>query len=602
MGFIPEDITRQVLDRADIVEIVSAYVPLKPAGRNFKALSPFRHEKTASFIVSPDKQIYHCFSSGVGGNAISFIMKVERISFPEAVRFLADKYGIVIPETKYSKNDRSKDDLTKQIRNVNMAAVNAFYQELLKSRSNAVVEARDYLKGRGVSRDAVDMFQIGFASEEWESLIQELRKQKFSLAVMEKAGLILSRKSGDGYYDRFRNRIIFPIFDERGRSVAFGARAMEADASAKYINSPETPVYVKGKHLYGFNLSKHDVAKDDQVIIVEGYMDFIMPFLSGIRNIAASCGTALTLDQIRLIRRYTKNVVMLFDADPAGESAMNRSLDVLIDEGMSARVAILPKNEDPDSYIRSHGAEAFRQMINDSKSVVDFKLEFLTQRYGKQTVEGRSRIASELLPTIVRFKDPIMRTEGVNSLARSVSVVQNALMTEKALLEELSKLAKESGRERKVIEKSDGAEAAGDFKLSPAEQTLLMLMLIDRQCIALVKVTDAKEIFKDDRIVDVSKKIFELDEKNHEVSLSLLISECDEKIGNYLSGLIAKEDSIVGDRLKMCRDCLKHLQNAQSRDRRRTILTEMEQAEKTGDQQRLVELQDEFNRLIKGVT
>lgn len=600
MGFIPEDIIRQVLDRADIVEVVSTYVPLKPAGRNFKALSPFKHEKTPSFIVSPDKQIFHCFSTGIGGNAVSFIMKMERNSFPEAVRLLADRYGIVIPETK-QKNEKSQN-LSKQIRQVNMSAANAFHQNLLTSRSDVVKKARDYLKGRGINLEAVKLFQLGFALDEWDALIKVLRKKKVSLSVMESAGLVLARKGGEGYYDRFRDRVIFPIFDERGRSVAFGARTMEEDNPAKYINSPETPVYVKGRHLYGFNLSKQDAARTDQIIIVEGYMDFIMPFLSGIRNIAASLGTALTIDQIRLVRRYTHNVVMLFDADPAGEAAMNRSLDLLIDEGMNARVAILPEKEDPDSYVRFHGEDAFRKCIEQAKSVVDFKIDFLVGRYGKQTVEARSRIASEMLPTIIRFKDPIARTEAVKVLARTLSIIQSALMTEKALLNELNALAKRSGPGETAVMPREQKGSKGSLNVSPAARTLLMLMLLDRHCIRHVQQYDVEEIFSQDNVRDIVRKIFELHNRDQDVSLSVLISECDEEIGDYLSGLMAKDESIVGDRIRMCRDCIQRLQDNHSRDQRRTILSEMERAREGGDQQRLVELTEEFSRLIKGVS
>lgn len=600
MGFIPEDIIRQVLDRADIVEVVSSYVPLKPAGRNFKASSPFKHEKTPSFIVSPEKQIFHCFSSGVGGNAISFIMNIEKMSFPEAVRFLADRYNIVIPETTKTKSIGSSD-VRKQILSANMAAVDFFHRQLLTSRSQSVQDAREYLKSRGINLEAVKTFQLGFALDEWDALIQDLRKKKISLSVMEKAGLILPRKTGSGYYDRFRNRIIFPIFDERARSVAFGARAMDKDNPAKYINSPETPVYIKGRHLYGFNLSKHDVAKEDQVIVVEGYMDFIMPFLSGVRNIAASCGTALTPAQIRLIGRYTKNVVMLFDADAAGESAMNRSIDTLIDEGMSVRVAVLPQKEDPDSYIRSYGFDAFQDCISKAKSVVDFKLDFLTARYGKQSMEGRSRIAANMLPTIVRFQDPIMRTEAVKALARALSIVQSALMTEKALLKQLNELARRSSSGSRLTEAIESGSVVLPFDMTSAEKTLLILMLIDHHCISMVEQLAGEKLFNDSRIRKVVAKIIELNKSNQDVSLSLLIAETDEETGNYISGLMTQEDSIIGDRKKICQDCLMRLHDKQRRDRRRVILSDMEKAEKSGNQQRLEELQKEFNRLIKGI-
>jgi len=600
MGFIPEEIIRQVLDRADIIEVVSSYIPLKQAGRNFRALSPFKHEKTPSFFVSPEKQIFHCFSTGAGGNAISFVMKMERITFPEAVRLLADKYGIIIPEkTPYQKRTA---DLADEVRRVNDRAMKIFHRYLLTDRSQAAEDARRYLKGRGVDLDVVKIFKLGFALEEWEGLIKALRRDKVSLSVMEKAGLVLARKGGDGYYDRFRNRIIFPIFDERGRVVAFGGRAMEKDNPAKYMNSPETPAYVKGRHLYGFHVSKDAVSQEDRIVIVEGYMDFIMPYVSGFRHLAASLGTALTIEQIRLIRRYTRNVVMLYDADPAGEAAMNRSLDLLIEEGMNARIAVLPDKEDPDTHVRTHGLEAFRERVAQAKSIVDFKIDFLTDRYGRQTVEGRSKIASEILPTVARFQDPIARTEAVKTLARALSIVQGALMTEKALLTELGRLAGQSAGRNGAAQqiKPNRIKAAAVF--SSAEQTLIMLMLMDTACVRLVQEENIAEAFENQELRALVEKICELFARGQGVSLPVLISECDEKTGDLLSGLMAKEESIIGNRIKICRDCIQRLRERQLRDQRRMILSEMEHAKKSGDQHRLGELTGELNRLIKGVS
>jgi len=603
MGLIPEESVQQILDRADIVEVVSTYIPLKPAGRNFKALSPFRHEKTPSFIVSPDKQIFHCFSSGIGGNVISFVMKMERVSFPEAVRLLAERYQVVIPETGPSKDDEAIA-LARQIYQLNQSAVGIFHSNLLKDRSPETCAARGYLKGRGIDLTAVQSFQLGFALNQWDALLKTLQTSA-NLAVMEKGGLIIPRKSGTGYYDRFRNRIIFPIFDERGRPAAFGARAMEPDSPAKYLNSPESPVYVKGRHLYGFHLSKQDVARDDQIIIVEGYMDFITPFIAGIRNIAASLGTALTVDQIRLIRRYTRNVVMLFDADPAGESAMNRSLDLLVDEGMNVRIAVLASQEDPDSYIRSYGVEAFRQCLAAAKSLVDFKLGFLLGRYGQKTVEARSRVVSEMLPTIARFQDPISRIEAVKALARAVSVVQGALMTEAALLEELKKMARQgsSPQAESRVNHLDSVDQGGwGIMVSPAERTLLMLLLTDRRCIESARANDPAEIFSDARVRTLVERIYEMYDHGQEISLPGLISLCDEQTGNYLSGLAADTSAVAGDTIKMCQDCLMRLKRDQLRQRRRFLLAEMEVAREHKDQKRLEELTQEFNRHIKGVS
>src|SRR3989338_780926 len=335
MGRIPDEIVQQVIDRSDIVEVVSSYVPLKKAGRSFKALSPFNHEKTPSFFVSPDKQIFHCFSSGTGGNVVSFVMKMEHMEFPEAIRFLAERAGIHIPDEKNEAPE--KINLRQKIFEINTLARDYFYEILLTDKSAEVNEARQYLKDRGITLDTVKHFFVGYALDQWDGLIKYLRKKDIPLGLMEKAGLIIAREKDQGYYDRFRGRIIFPIADLQGKCRAFGARVLPKKNSegeketAKYINSPETLLYTKGQHLYGFDMARENIAANDEVVIVEGYTDCVIPFQNGISNIVASLGTALTVEQIRLLRRYTRNVTMLFDADVAGQLAMLRSLDILIE-------------------------------------------------------------------------------------------------------------------------------------------------------------------------------------------------------------------------------------------------------------------------------
>ncbi len=323
MGLIAQEIITQILDRANIVEIIAGYIPLKQAGRNFKAPCPFHHEKTPSFVVNPDKQIFHCFGCGVGGNVVSFVMKQERMEFPEALRFLADKTGVEIPETEARNNPLA--ELRQQILKVNDVAAKFYHNNLLSDKSELAKSAREYLKNRGLGFDHASKFQLGLALDAWDGLLKVLREQNFSAGFLEKAGLLIAKNQGSGHYDRFRQRVIFPIFNARSEVVAFGARSMDKDNPAKYINSPETALYTKGQYLYGLNWAKDMIGRLDAVVVVEGYMDFITPFSAGVENVVASLGTALTVEQIRLIRRYTRNVVMLFDADPAGQAAMIRS-------------------------------------------------------------------------------------------------------------------------------------------------------------------------------------------------------------------------------------------------------------------------------------
>ena len=338
-GRIPENILDDILGRVNIVELISGYIPLKRAGRNFKANCPFHHEKTPSFMVSPDRQIYHCFGCGESGNAFKFLMLQERMAFPEAVEALAKKTGVILPEAR--KIDQGVSNLTAQLYRINELAAQ-FYQNKLDAPEG--LSARDYLAKRGLDRDCIKAFNLGFAPEKWDGLLSYLRVKNITLAHLEKAGLVLA-KDGGGYYDRFRNRIIFTIFDIKSRPIGFGARALPGQGEAgkggslpKYINSPETPVYVKGRNLYGLNLSKDAIRESDTAVIVEGYLDFLMPFQQGLKNIVASLGTALTLEQVRLLKRYASKAVMIYDPDAAGELATLRSLDIFLEEEMEVRL------------------------------------------------------------------------------------------------------------------------------------------------------------------------------------------------------------------------------------------------------------------------
>ncbi|MCX5681496.1 MAG: DNA primase, partial [Candidatus Omnitrophica bacterium] len=430
MGLIPEDAIAQIIDRCDIVEIISEYVALKKAGRNFKACCPFHNEKTPSFVVNRDKQIFHCFGCGVGGNVISFVMSHDHMDFPSAARYLAQKAGIALPE---SRDDVSAGtmDLRETIFRANELAVSFFHDVLITGQSGSS-QAQEYFKKRGIKRETAKKLKLGFAPDQWDSLIAFLRGKNISFSVMEKAGLVVPKEKGEGYYDRFRDRIIFPIFDMRSRCIGFGARTMQKEASAKYINSPETPIYSKREHLYGLHLSKQAIAQKDCVVVVEGYMDFLTPFQAGFENIVASLGTALTAEQIRLIRRYTKNVVMLYDADAAGQMATLRSLDLLVEEDMSVSVtvALLESGEDPDSFVQKFGIEEFTKRIETAQTFFDYKVNALMQKHDRKTVEGKARISAEMLTTIARYKNEILRQEYLSKLAKVLGIADEALQLE----------------------------------------------------------------------------------------------------------------------------------------------------------------------------
>lgn len=587
MGLIPEETISQILDRCDIAETIASYIPLKRAGRNFKAVCPFHHEKTPSFVVNPDKQIFHCFGCGIGGNVIVFVMNQERVEFPEAVRILADKAGIQIPANDSQNSETAS--LKELVYKVNDLTAQ-FYHGALVSSGNDVGHVIKYLKERGITLDTVKKFRLGFAADRWDSLLNFLRGKNIHIGLMEKAGLVIPKESRDGFYDRFRDRIIFPIFDVRSRSIGFGARAMK-EGLAKYINSPETAVYTKGNHLYGFHASKDSVREKDFVIVVEGYMDFLIPYQAGVGNIVASLGTALTTEQIRLIRRYTQNVVMLFDADAAGENAMVRSLDLLVEEGMSVKVAQLSSGEDPDSFVRKFGAEKFNECIAQALPLFDYKLKILTGRFSHKTVEGKAKISAEMLSTISRFQNAVLKFGYVKQLAQALAVPEEALVIE--LQKANTALGKRPEPEKKTLQPVP-------VGVSAAERNLLKLMLEDVAFIPLIREELQVSDFMDDKIKKVIHQIFDAASQGKDIKASSITHTLDDKqIAQMVSELVASDEIIISNKAQVCRDCIQHIKSNRMKVMRQNLREQISTAERSGDKNRLDELKHQFNQLIK---
>ena len=588
MGLIPNDVINQVIQRSDIVEIIGNYTALKKAGRNFKALCPFHNEKTPSFVVNPDKQIFHCFGCGVGGNAVGFLMRQEHLEFPEAVRFLANKAGVVIPEDDSATPSPSRQ-LREEILKINALAASFFHEMLLTSREADAKTALDYLKNRGVDLETVKKFQLGFAPNEWDALLKYLKSKGISEELISKAGLIIAREEKRGFYDRFRNRIVFPILDIQSRFVAFGARTMEDSDGAKYINSPETPVYTKGQHMFGLQLTKAAVGKLDRIIVVEGYMDMIMPYIHGVENNAASLGTALTVEQIRLIRRYTPNVVMLFDTDTAGQSAIVRSLDLLIDEGMNVRVATLAKDEDPDSFIRQQGLKAFNARIDSAYSFLDFKFNWLSQQYDPMTVDGKSKIAQELLGTIARFKSEVAKYELTRQLAQKLNIPEGVLLKQAGQ----AKGQHGAFKEPEVTIKASASISAG-------QELLLALFLKDPAWVKAAQGKIGPEDFSQGQVRHVVEVIWALSNESSDWSTNdLLIRLNDESAESLVTRLISVEEAKLGDAALVFGDCIGNIQKEKQKKARGRLLEAIRQAEAAHDTEKLDQLKEQFNQLLK---
>ncbi len=463
---IPEYKVSEIRDATDVVDMVSGYVTLKKSGRNYFGLCPFHPEKTPSFSVNPEKQIFHCFGCGAGGNVFTFLMRHEGISFPESVKFLAQRAGIHL---EFEERDEVSHKENETIYYINEFAVKFFQEQLF---SNTGKSALAYLHSRGFKEADIQTFGLGYAPAGWDNLIHQAKQHSVSIEQLERAGLIL-KKEGGGYYDRFRDRVMFPIWNLSGRVVAFGGRKLsDADNSPKYINSPETAVYEKGKLLYGLYQTRDEIRKQDRAIFVEGYTDLMSLVTAGVKNVVATLGTSLTEDHARLIHRYTQNVALMYDSDTAGSAATLRGADILLAGGLEVSVATLPAGHDPDSFAKSVGAAGVAEVVERATNLFDFRLNQILNKPS----EKRTESIREVLESLAKLHDSIKR----RLLLRKISEV--LAIEEKILWDELQYLVRQkrsaAGRPSEVARRlNELGRTAKKSKKEAAVEDLLRILI-----------------------------------------------------------------------------------------------------------------------------
>ncbi|MDR7417638.1 MAG: DNA primase [Armatimonadota bacterium] len=417
-GGITPDVKEEIRRRTDILALVGAHAALKKSGRYYKALCPFHQEKTPSFHVDPERGVFHCFGCGAGGDVFDFLMRIGNMTFVESAQELARRAGVQIDTSPEAARWASERD---QILRALDGAREYFRAMLGKSK-----KARDYLTRRGISDAVAARFALGYAPPGWDSLLAALGARQYTPAVLERAGLVAARQSGGGYFDMFRDRLMFPILDLQDRVVAFGGRALD-DAEPKYLNSKESPAFAKGRVLYALGQAREAIREHGETLVVEGYMDALTCHQFGVANAVASLGTALTADQIVLLRRFAPRVVLIYDSDAAGESAAERGLMLAEEAELTARVAVLPAGEDPDSYVRRHGPAAFRQLVAAALPMFEYRLEMAARRHDPGSREGRIALIDEILTVIQSVANPVRAAEYVRALAERLSVPEDAL-------------------------------------------------------------------------------------------------------------------------------------------------------------------------------
>lgn len=426
-SFIPDDQIQEILDRISLEQIISRYVSLKPQGKNLVGLCPFHSENTPSFSVNVTKGLFYCFGCGAGGDIFSFIMKAENYSFVEAAEFLASQAGVLLPDNKLIKKvDKAKDNLF----NINSLAQKFYNFMLLESPSGK--QALDYLNNRGITKDIIMKFGLGYALDNWDSLLKFATNRNIKPKDLMQVGLINSREGNTGFYDRFRGRVMFPIYNRNGLVTGFGGRAIDNEIKGpKYLNSPETELFQKSKMLYGINLASDTMRKEDLAILVEGYMDVIAAHKNGIKNTIATLGTAFTSEQADIIKRYTTNVVIAYDADKAGQEAAMRAQSILTDNGSKVKILILPEQYDPDDYLQKFGPEKFMNSVNNlALSPIEYKIKITSKNSNFETLEGKTEALNFILDDLVKINNFLEKEYYTRLVAQKLGITEQAVNAE----------------------------------------------------------------------------------------------------------------------------------------------------------------------------
>lgn len=576
-GFIPDDKVADVRNAANVVDVISEYIDLKKTGKNFLGLCPFHAEKKPSFTVSEEKQIFHCFGCGQGGNVLNFVMLYHNLNFPEAVRFLANKYGIEISTKHMSPDQERQLKQRERLFEINQEAAAYFKAMLLESPLGNT--ARGYLKERQMTPQVTDRFGLGYAPGGWRNLVSHFSAKGVPLESVEKAGLIIS-KSG-GYYDRFRDRIMFPIVDIHERVVGFGGRSLD-ESLPKYLNSPETPVYHKSRTLYGLHVAKQTCRQTGLAFVVEGYFDLLALNCHGIHNVVATLGTALSREHIRILKGYAGQVTLVFDSDEAGMKAAERSLPLFVEEKVDARIMRLPEGRDPDSYVLEKGGHGFRQLADQALGMMEFLIASAVQKHGLSP-QGKVRIVEALKEPLSLLVDSVSRAVYVKDVAERVDV------DEAAILEQIQ-TSTEKGKKR--------VSAARSPNGSKLEETLVAMMLQRPDILSSIDAQEIVEGLETRSLKQVGEMILEGLKTSHPpVGADLIAQVQDPQIRSVISALAVEDRS--WDR----ESCLKIVGQYQAYLRKRqerVLLKKIKEAEKADNQKLLRELLGEKQRRLRG--
>jgi DNA primase len=581
-----DDLRRQ----ADIVRIVQDYVSLKKTGANWVAPCPFHKETKPSFSVSPAKEMFFCFGCHKGGSVFTFVMEIERVTFPEAIKIVAEKSGMPLPkmvdDSRFEARLRDSD----QVIELNQWAL-VWWEDQLKGKSGR--GAREYLKDRSVTEETIKTFRLGFAPDSWEALSTHLRQKGATQEQLEKSGLVVKKDEG-GSYDRFRGRLIFPVFDSQGKPIAFGGRTLEPEGEPKYLNSPETPAYTKGRHLFGLNLTRDEIRRNGFAILVEGYLDLIIPYQFGVRNVVASLGTALTPEQVKLIGRFARKVVVNYDGDRAGVQAAKRAIETILAEDLEVKVLVLPDNADPDDFIRKYGVTEYQQRRGEAQPHIQFVIDQAVRDRNLHSPSDKAAAVEETLPFVRAVRSRIQKREYFDIAMDGLRVqpdqrrelwqrIRSGAITDAAAVQEM---VKRSSASRPTV----------------AEEKLLDILLANEEMRRIVlprlEVTD----YEDLATTPIFRALVKLDGEGCEINFDSMSQETagDTVAAELLPRLIMNETTESFDESMTTADsCLDALRLMKIDRRIDELSSEVAEAERAGEAERRDRLALELLRLAK---
>ena len=578
MARYSEEILNEVRQSNDIVDVISQYVHLKRSGRNYFGLCPFHNEKSPSFSVSPDKQIFHCFGCGVGGNVITFVSQIEGLNFVETVQMLAERANVQLP-TLQNNGDTQREILKDKVYKVNEFTAEYYHQNLYKPQAKI---AQEYVKKRQLTNETLKSFRIGFSGK-FDELYQELKKQGFQEQEILESGLVNKNERGQ-YIDRYRNRLMFPICDARGRVIAFGGRVLD-DSKPKYINSPENVVYSKGRHLFGLNVAKKGDTK--KILIVEGYMDVISLHQRGITNVVASLGTALTEQQGWLLRKNSEQIILSFDSDEAGIKAKLRSIEILQNMGCDLRVLQLEGAKDPDEYILKYGNMRFQNAVDKAFSVVEFKVKILKKELNLENTNDKIKFLNEIAKLISKVDNTMEREVYIEKIAKEYDISKEAIYAE------VNKLTYKNVKTEKVLErpkpvvthkKVETKEVSESIKRR--ENTIISILLAgDLSIYEIIKQNIKPEDFQDEINQKIAQKLYEEFEKGNS-NINGIIDNLEQDQQNQITMIMA-EDYEIEDLEKAIDDIIQAYKRDKLNNRKLEILELLEQSSDNEEKKKL---------------